>query len=203
MLCTNVAEVLAIAVASAAQAPLPLLPLQILYLNVLTDVFPGLALAVGEGDPSAMTRPPREPGESVLTREHWQRIAGWSTLMATCVLAALALALTWLELERESAVTVSFLTLALAKLWFVFNLREPESDWLDNDVVQNPWIWAALALCSVLLIAAVHLPGLSSVLKTRPPGAGGWSLALALSLVPFLAGQTIRLAQSWGRGGQR
>jgi len=196
MLCTNGAEVLAVALASLAAIPLPLRPLQILYLNVLTDVFPALALAVGPGAPDVMRRPPRDPREDVLTRSHWGAIAGWSGVIGACVLGALGVALWRLGLEPLAAVTVSFLTLGLAKLWFVFNLRDPGSTLLGNDVVRNPWIWGAIALCLCLLGAAVRLPGLSDVLETRPLGLAGLGVALGASLVPFLVGQVLRGAQA-------
>jgi magnesium-transporting ATPase (P-type) len=67
-----------VATASVLRFPLPLLPLQILYLNVVTDVFPAMALGEGEGDPQVMERPPRDPNESVLTRRQWLEIGGWT-----------------------------------------------------------------------------------------------------------------------------
>jgi Ca2+-transporting ATPase len=198
MLCTNLAEVVAVAVASVAGAftalPLPLLPLQILYLNVLTDVFPALALAVGRGSSDVMDRPPRAHDESVLTPGHWREIGGWSLVVAASVLAASAVATFVLGMPEFQAITVSFLTLAFGKLWFTFVLRTPGTGMLDNDVVRNPWVWGALALCVPLLIAAVYLPGLSDVLRTRPPGPAGWALLLGFSLIPFAVGQAVR---SW------
>ncbi|MFO8149428.1 MAG: cation-transporting P-type ATPase [Trueperaceae bacterium] len=200
VLCTNLAEVLAVAVASVLGAftalPLPLLPLQILYLNVLTDVFPALALAVGRGADDVMTQPPRPREEAVLTAAHWREIAGWSLVLAASVLAASAVATFVLGMATLQAITVSFLTLAFGKLWFTFVLRAPGTGVLRNDVVRNPWVWAALALCVPLLLAAVYLPGLSDVLRTRAPGAGGWALLLGLSLVPFAVGQAVRVRQS-------
>jgi Ca2+-transporting ATPase len=89
-------------------------------------------------------------------------------------------------------VTVSFLTLAFAKLWFVFNLRAPDSSVLRNDVVGNPWIWAALAACVVLLLVAVYAPGLSAVLGTERPGFAGWLTVLLLSSLPMVAGELRR-----------
>jgi Ca2+-transporting ATPase len=111
------------------------------------------------------------------------------------VLAGLALAGRWLGLSQPGAVTVSFLVLAFGKLWFVFNLREPGSGFFDNEIVRNPWIWGSVALCTLLLFSAVYLPQLAFVLHTQPPDSNGWSLVLALSLVPFLVGQTIRVVQ--------
>ncbi len=200
MLCTNVAEVIAVAVASAAggfsQIPLPLLPLQILYLNVITDVFPALALGMGEGEPGIMKRKPRPRDESVLTRSHWGAIGGWAALGAACVLGALVIAFYLLGFEQHRAVTASFLTLAFGKLWFVFNLRNPGSRMLRNDIVRNPYIAGSILLCAVLLMAAVYLPGLSGILQTRPPGLQGWLLILGMSLIPFVWGQGLRVVQS-------
>jgi Ca2+-transporting ATPase len=196
MICTNVAEVLAIVAAAVTGSPLPLLPLQILYLNMLTDVLPALALGVGEGPRGIMDRPPRRRGESILTRSHWLFIGGWGVGIAACVLAALAAGLWWLGLDQRTAVTLSFLTIALAKLWFGFNLREVGSTWRDNTIVRNRWLWGAIGLCLVLAAAAVYLPGLSGLLKTRPPGPAGWAVAVGLSLVPLGVGQAILAVRS-------
>jgi len=192
MLCTNAAEVLAVALTAVSGMPLPLLPLQILFLNVLTDTFPALALGVNKGSPSVMERPPRESGEAVLTAKQWKAIAGWSVLIAACVLGALAVGLLGFQAPEETAVTMSFLTLGFCKLWFVFNLRDPGSGFLSNDIVRNPWIWAAIALCVGLLLAAVYLPGLSDVLRTTPLTVGQWGTVLGISLVPFIVGQMMK-----------
>jgi len=195
MLCTNVAEIIAVAAATLAGAPLPLLPLQILYLNVLTDAWPALALGVGKGDPNVMDHPPRRPDEPVLTRGHWLAIGGWGSAIAACVLGSLAAAMLWLGLDQAQAVTVSFVTLALAKLWFVLNLRRPGSTLRDNSIVKNPWIWGSVAVCLVLVVAAVYVPALSELLRTRPLGLAEWALVLMLSALPMAAGQAIRAFQ--------
>jgi len=100
--------------------------------------------------------------------------------------------MSWLGFGERRAVTVSFLTLALAQLWHVFTMRDPGSHPLRNDVVRNPWIWGALALCAGLLLAAVYLPGLAGVLGLLDPGRRGWALALGLSLVPWAVGLVLR-----------
>ncbi len=211
MLCTNLAEIIAVAVAAFIHAPLPLRPLQILFLNVLTDVFPALALGVNRGSAKVMDRPPRDPDEPVLTPSHWKAIAGWSVLIAGCVLTGLVgasllgvgnggimpiPASAVGEEQQYAIVTISFLTLAFSKLWFVLNLRDPGTTFFDNDVVRNGWVGAAVLLCIVLLVMALYVPGLSHVLKTRPPGATGWAIVLGLSAVPVLVGQAIRLRQT-------
>jgi len=130
-------------------------------------VFPALALGVGPASGKEMEEQPRDPGESVLTRAHWMEITGFAAIMAACVLAALLLGQRWLGLTELEAVTVSFLTLAFGKLWFTFVLRSPASGVVRNEITRNPWVWGALALCSVLLAAAVYLPLLSLPLQTK------------------------------------
>jgi Ca2+-transporting ATPase len=187
-----------IAVATAAVAgsflalPIPLLPLQILYLNVVTDVFPALALSMGKGEPDLMKQAPRPRHEAVLTRAHWQAVGGWSLLLAICVLGSLTVAFHLLAFDTDRAVTISFLTLAFGKLWFVNNLRSPGSGRLDNEITRNPYLLASIALCVGLLAAAVYLPGISDLLDTVPPGPIGWLVIGGVSLVPFLVGLVFR-----------
>lgn len=195
MLTTNVAEVLAVAVAALAGWSLPLRPLQILYLNVLTDVFPALALGMGPASGHEMQQAPRGAEEAVLTRRHWAEIGGFAVVVGASVLGALLLAEHWLGLGPLEAVTVSFLTLGFGKLWFTFNLRGPRSGLLHNEVTRNPWVWGAIVLCILLLIAALYLPGLSDLLQTKPLGWEGWVLLSAMSLTPLLIGQVVREVQ--------
>lgn len=196
----NVSEIMAVSLASLANAPLPILPLQILFLNLVTDVFPALALGVGEGDPAVMKRPPRDPRESILTGGHWWAVAGYGLAITVAVLGALALAFTWLGMEKERAVTVSFLTLAFAQLWHVFNLRDRGSDFLRNDITRNRLVWGALALCAGLLLAAVYLPGLALVLRVVDPGTSGWILIVVMSLIPWAIGQSLHEITKLVRG---
>jgi Ca2+-transporting ATPase len=192
LLSCNVGELMTLTVATLANAPLPLLPLQILFLNLVTDVFPALALAAGEGNPGIMKRPPRDPGEAIVTREHWRAVAAYGFVMTASVLGALALALMWLKMDQKRAVTISFLTLAFTQLWHVFNMRDSGSAFIRNDITTNPFVWGALALCAGLLVGTVYLPGLSHVLKVTDPGITGWTLVGIMSLIPFLFGQAVK-----------
>jgi P-type Ca2+ transporter type 2C len=197
LLSCNVAEILVVSLASVVSAPLPIRPLQILFLNLVTDVFPALALGVGEGDPNVMNRPPRDPKASILERQHWVAIGGFSSLITFAVLGALALGLTWLEMPQERAVTLSFLTLALAQLWHVFNMRDHDAGVLKNEVTQNPYVWGALVLCVILLGLAVYVPFLADLLGVVDPGVTGWGVVLALSLVPLALGQIAKELLGW------
>jgi Ca2+-transporting ATPase len=200
LLSCNVSELLVVALATAASAPLPILPLQILFLNLVTDVFPALALGVGAGEPDVMQRRPRPSDESILTRNHWIAVAVYGTVITAAVLGAFAAGLLWLEVSEEAAVTVSFLTLALAQLWHVFNMRDAGSGPLRNDVVRNTWVWGALLLCLLLVAAAVFVPSLAGVLGVVPLSGSAWALVIACSLFPLLVGQTGLALLRWSRG---
>jgi Ca2+-transporting ATPase len=112
--------------------------------------------------------------------------------MTLCVLGALVLARAWFGMTKEQAVTVSFLTLASAQLWHVFNMRDPGSRLFRNDITRNRFIWGALALCSGLLVAAVYVPALALVLRTVDPGIKGWILVIVMSLIPLAIGQVAK-----------
>jgi P-type Ca2+ transporter type 2C len=110
-------------------------------------------------------------------------------------LTAFALADLWLGMSITRTVTISFLTLALAQLWHVFNMRDQGSDFFRNDVVRSPYIWGALVLCLGLLLIAVYVPILANLLQLENPGIAGWSLALGLSTVPWVVGQILKQIQ--------
>jgi Ca2+-transporting ATPase len=185
----NVSEILAVGLGVLVQGPLPILPLQILFLNLVTDVFPALALGVGEGSPALMDDPPRDPQEPALSRQHWQAIFSLGAVMAISVRGALGIAVVALGYQGRQATTVAFVTLAMAQLWHVFTMRNPGSGWIQNEVTRNPWIWSALGLCLALLLAAVYWPALADLLSIVDPGLSGWAVAILFSLVPLVVGQ--------------
>lgn len=185
----NVSEILVVFLATMVDWPLPIQPLQILFLNLVTDVFPALALGVGKGDASIMEKPPRDPEESVLMGKHWVRILSYSAVITAVVLGAYGVASNWYGSGSEKTITVSFLTLAFAQLWHVFNMRDKGSHFLRNDVVKNNYIWGAIVLCIVLLLLAVYVSPLATILSVVDPGLKGWGLIVGMSILPLIAGQ--------------
>jgi len=198
LLSCNASEILVVTLATLAGAPLPLLPLQILFLNLVTDVFPALALGGLEGSSDLMGRPPRDPREDVLTASHWRAVAAYGGLLTVAVLAGFWLALGPLGLEGAGPVTISFLILALGQLWHVFNMAEPDSGVLRNEVTRSRLVWGAVLLCVGLILAALHVPVLSRVLELVPPGRREWAVVLGLSLVPLAAGRLYAAARRPG-----
>jgi Ca2+-transporting ATPase len=189
LLSCNISEILVIFLASLLFTHLPVLPLQILFLNVVTDIFPAFALGWGHGSATIMELPPRNPKTPVLTRNHWTGISLYSTFITVSVLSAFSLALFRYHMEISRVVTISFLTLAFAQLWHVFNMREKGSSIMRNEVTANWYVWGALFLCIGLLLAATYLPGLTTVLHTVSPGGTGWMIILCMSVIPLIIGQ--------------
>ncbi len=191
----NMSEILTVFLASLLTVPLPILPLQILFLNLVTDVFPALALGVGKGDPSIMERPPRDGAEPLLTLRHWMDVFGTGLIITASVLTALLLCLSVLGFDNDRAVTVSFMTLAFSQLWHVFNMRDDKTGFIVNDITRNPYVWGALALCGVLLIAAIYVPIVSRALRLADPGINGWAVIGGMSLVVLIAGSAAKVVR--------
>ena len=189
LLSCNIAEVLVVALAVFTGLPLPLLPLQILFLNLVTDVFPAFALATGEGEGDVLDRPPRRPGEPIIPSRLWRTMAGYGLAISASTLLAIVAATYWLGFGTAAATTVSFLTIALAQLWHVFNMRGRGSGVLRNAVTANRLLWYALALCLGLILLAVNVPALATALQIQAIGFEGWALAVGCSLLPLAAGQ--------------
>lgn len=196
LLSCNLSEILSIGIAGLIGYPLPLLPLQILFLNLITDVFPALALGTGRGDSRVLERPPRPHDEPLLAARHWRSVVGYGGLLTATTLTAFVVALRWYE--TPGAVTVAFLSLALGQVWHVFNMRDPGTPLLVNQVTRNPWVWAATLGCTALLVLVVVVPPLREVLSIVLLDARGWWLVIAAGLAPLLLGQAGK-ALSLGR----
>ncbi len=189
LLSCNVSEVLVVAIGTAVAGLTPLRPLQILFLNLLTDVFPALALAFGAGPADVLDRPPRPKGEGILERRHWRGILNSAAVMSFGVLLAFGGARHLLELDEAGSVTVAFIGLGLAQLWHVLNLRSPVSGVLRNEILANPWLGGALLLCLLLFVLALYWPPLALVLGTAALGPEGLLVALIASLPTVILGQ--------------
>lgn len=187
----NLSEILIVGLAAAVDSPLPILPLQILFLNMVTDVFPALALGMGNGHGNMMRQRPRDPAEPILRRGDWIKIAGYSVTMCASILAAFALALVWLKVDTAEAVSIAFIALAGAQLVHVFNMRDRSEGLFVNQITRNRYIWAALALCIVLLAIAVHVPAVANILSLQSPSFAGWQLVVAATFAPLLISQVI------------
>lgn len=185
----NLSEVLVIGLASMTGAPLPLMPLQILFLNMVTDVFPALALGASKGHADVMSHRPRSIHDPIIGRHQWQMIGGYSILITFVVLGSFIIARAWFGMSDAQAVTIAFLVIAVAQLLHVFNMPESGGSAFNNEITRNPYVWIAVVLCGVILAFAMFIPGLASVLSLAPIDQRGWLLVACASAVPLILGR--------------
>jgi Ca2+-transporting ATPase len=188
----NLAEVLVLLVASVAGLPLPLLPLQILWLNLVTDTFPALALAVEPGDEDVMRRPPRDPRAAMLSRTFLSSVTGYAMLITAATLAAYVWAL---DAGLPHATTVAFMTLALAQTFHLGNARSGRHVLSPGRALANPYAIAAVAVSGLLQLVAIYVGPIAAALGVVPLSAREWLVVLAAAAMPAVVGQAIRLAR--------
>ncbi|HWV57360.1 MAG TPA: HAD-IC family P-type ATPase [Longimicrobiales bacterium] len=195
----NLAEVLVLLIGGLAGLPLPLLPLQILWLNLVTDTFPALALALEPAEPDVMRQPPRDPHAAILSRDFITRIGLYSALIMAATLGAFVWALTRPGAVPSHAVTVSFMTLALAQIFHLGNARSNSAVLKAQSMFSNGWALAAVAVSLGLQLIAVYWPPLSAVLQLEPLGMRDWFVIVPLAIAPAVIGQAMRLVRAAGR----
>lgn len=186
----NLAEIFVLLVAGAFGSA-PLLPIQILWLNLVTDTFPALALAMEPAEPGVMARPPRPAGSALLTRGFLRAITVHAAMLAAVTLVAFVWALR--TGNPDNASTVTFMTLALAQLFHLGTARSHDPVLAPARIVANRWALASVALVITLQMLAVTVPVLHTVLHTVPLTAGEWLVIVALAALPA------SIAQLWRR----
>lgn len=189
----HLGEILLIALISFTLFRIPLLPLQLLLLNLLSDVFPALALSVGRGDPDVMRKPPKDPEEPIVTRSNWKDIAGFGIIIAFFVTGGYLISENLLGNSTRVSNNVAFFTLALSQFWHVFNMRDDNEGILKNQVTLNKFIWGALLICLLFLFGAYFTPGLSDLLSFETLDISTWILIFALSLGPLVTIQSLKV----------
>ncbi len=194
----NLAEILVVFTALMVGWPLPLAALQILWLNMITDVFPAMALALESSNPDAMKRPPRDPKESLVTpRFLW--LIGWQgALLAGVTMSAFLIGMRWYGAEGPGlrhATTMAFMTLALVQVFHVFNARSQLGSAFTAKLFTNGWLWAAVSTCLLLQVAAVYTPFLQTVLHTTALTGADWGVALGFSVLPVGVVELVKLVQ--------
>lgn len=186
------AEILIIAGISFSLFYLPLLPLQLLFLNLLSDVFPALALGLGKGDESIMKRKPKDPEEPIINKHNWMSMGIYGFIMAVIITGTYLLVLLYFDESKEVANTVTFFSLAISQLLHVFNMREPSENVFVNQVVKNKFIWMALAFCFSALIAAYLIPLFHNALSFEELSLQYWLVVGAASFTTLIVIQVVK-----------
>ncbi|HSC51230.1 MAG TPA: cation-translocating P-type ATPase [Gaiellaceae bacterium] len=181
----------------------PLLATQILWINLLTDGAPALALGLDPPPDDVMSRPPRRLSDRVIDREMWLGIVWVGAVMAVVTLLALDLRLPGGIVGGSGSVaearTMAFTTLVLAQLFNCFNARSDRTSAFHR-LFTNPYLWAAIAFSALLQVAVVELPFLNDAFKTAPLGLDEWLICIGLASVVLWADEAKKLLERRLRG---
>src|SRR5690606_21710742 len=203
LLACNLGEVLAIFAAIAFFWPLPLLATQILWVNLVTDSLPAIALGTHPADRNVMRRKPRNPRESFFARG-----AAWRVTAGGALIGLVTLAGFWWGLSQAGyspgakgipedalayARTIAFAVLTGSQMMFALSMRSPSEPVLRAELFRNRLLIGAIAISFFLQVAIISLPFTANVFHLQPLGLAEWALAAALSLVPPLANEGLKL----------
>lgn len=197
MFSENLAEVLLIFAAIVGGLPLPLLPLQILWINLVTDVFPALALAVEPAHLDTMSRSPRSPKESMLSVGFLFLISWQGAMLAAVAFAAYLWALNEYGAGAHSQ-TIALLSIVGVQLGHLFNCRSRASS-VFNRFFTNPFIFAAAAIVIALQFLAVYFPPLMQILDMTPPNLIDFGLIISTIILPVIIVEIVKASKKYSR----
>ena len=192
LLSCNAGEILVMFVASLSGLPVPLLPIHILWVNLVTDGLPALALGVDPPDPGLMRRSPRLPNEPVVGRSGVGALLAEGAFIALCTLAVFCLVLYGWRGTLGQARTAAFMVLACSQLVHAFNCRSRTLSLFTLGVFTNSKLIAAVAVSFGLQLAVVTLPWVRIVFKTEPLSMPEWLAVAALSTFPLWALEAVK-----------
>ena len=192
LLSCNVSEVLVMLFAALLGLPLPLLPIQILWMNLVTDGFPALALAVDPKAPDLMQQPPRQTQARLLDSGRLWIIAGEGMMLAAIALSAFSCSLFVWQQPIDQARTVTFSVMVAAQLVHAFNCRSDRWSLFQVGVTTNrSLIWAVLVSLA-LQIAVLATPVMQPIFKVAPLPLEDWELLAAMTFLPLAIVETIK-----------
>ncbi|RJG17002.1 cation-translocating P-type ATPase [Massilia cavernae] len=178
----NSAEIWVIFLAPFLNLPIPLLPIHILWINLMTDGLPGLALAAEPEEQGIMQRPPRPPAESVFAHGMWQHIVWIGLIIAAVSLFAQAWAI---HVDSPRWQTMVFTVLTLSQMGLVLAIRSERQSLFRQGVLSNPALLGAVGLTFLLQMATIYVPQLNPIFSTAPLSARELAICLLLSASVF------------------
>jgi Ca2+-transporting ATPase len=186
LLSCNVSEVLVMLCASLIGLPLPLMPIQILWMNLVTDGFPALALAVDPKSPDLMRQPSRRPEARLLDRGTLLAIGAQGVMLCAIALGAFAYSLYGLNQEVEQARTVAFTVMVITQLVHAFNCRSERLSLFHIGLWTNRPLLLAFSLSLGIQVAILTIPAAAPVFKIAPLPIEDWVMMGAIGFLPFL-----------------
>jgi Ca2+-transporting ATPase len=189
LLSCNMGEILVIFVAMLAGLPLPLRAIHLLWLNLVTDGLPALALGLEVGEPGIMKRPPRPPREPIINREMIWNTAAQAIAISATTLGGFVLGLRLYPDSLVSAQTIAFTTLVTSELLRAYTSRSERYPLLRLGIFSNKYmVWATLSSFA-LMLAVIYLPVFEPIFYTHNLSLQDWLMILPLTLIPSIVAE--------------
>jgi Ca2+-transporting ATPase len=195
LLSCNISEILLMLLATLFGLPLPLLPVQILWINLVTDGLPALALAVDPADAELMQRPPRPPQEQFLTRARLLKLFVEGTFIAVITLLVFLYCLYGMDLNLDRARTLTFTVMVLAQLFHALNNRSEDRSIFALGLWTNKPLLATVGLSALLQVGIVSWPSVQNIFKVAPLDPEHWVLAIGIGMLPLVAMEIWKVAK--------
>src|SRR5574341_67678 len=186
LLSCNISEILLMLLATLFSLPLPLLPVQILWINLVTDGLPALALAVEPPEAGLMRRPPRPPRDRLLTGARLWRLCAQGTFLAAITLGAFVYCLYGMDLNLDRARTLTFTVMVFAQLFHALNNRSEDKSVFALGLWTNKPLLATVGLSGLLQAGLVFWPPVQNVFKVSPFDPEHWLLAFGIGILPLI-----------------
>jgi len=178
-LATNLGAILAMIGAPLVGLPVPFAAIQVLWINIIMDGPPAMALGIDRPQPGVMDTQPRHPSARILTSRRLLHLLGFGAIMATGTLGVLAY---WQTVSSDAeALTMAFTTFVFFQVFNVFNARNERESAFGRHTLTNYRLWMALAFVIALQVAAVEVPTLQSLFKTTDLTAQGWTITILIA----------------------
>ncbi|CAN1507106.1 MgtA Cation transport ATPase [Spirosomataceae bacterium] len=189
----NLSEIFIVTLLGFLAPAATLLPLQILFLNMVTDVFPALALGLGKGDKNVMKKPPIDSKKPIVDKKDWIIIGIYALIMTFSVAAAVIYCKQYITPDDKIANNVAFITLAFAQLFHVFNMSAIDSKVFVNDITKNKYVWLAVVICTGFMVLVFVLPQMRLVLGLDFLPTKIWIVSILASLIPLFTIQLYKI----------
>ncbi|MTI61014.1 MAG: calcium-translocating P-type ATPase, PMCA-type [Firmicutes bacterium] len=181
LLACNTGELLAVFLGILMGLPIPLLPIQILWVNLVTDGLPALALGMDNDSDDVMEKPPRDPEESILAGGMVAHLVSQGSLIGISTMTAFLIAVYHLGVDLNTARTMAFSTLVFSQLFFVFSCRSEDYAFWQLSPFSNIYLLGAVLLSSIMQLGVIYSPFLSRFFKTSILNIEQWIIVLILS----------------------
>ena len=191
LLSCNLGEVLIVLISILMDLPVPLIPIQLLWLNLVTDSFPALALGVERGEADIMEEKPRDPDEPILDKEIKITVAIQSIAITVATLLAYFVGLKWYGLESgiNHARTMAFATLIICELLRSYTARSVDKTVFEIGVFTNKKLVLATAFSFLLMLIVIYVPVLNDAFGLMDLGPKEIAVVLGSALIPLVAGE--------------